>query len=559
MIELRDYQLAAVESLFTYWENNNGHPIVSAPMGAGKSIIIAAFIKEALRLYPETRIIVLSHVAKILTQDFHALHKLWPDAPMGMYSAGLNKRQMQAQILFGGIQSIFKKGYENRHTDIVIIDEAHLLSPNDETRYRTFLKALKDNNPYLKIAAFSGTPYRLDSGWLHKGENALFTDICYDINILDLIKQGYLVEPISKASEIKIDFSDLHTRGGEYIPAEMQATMDKESITKAAVKEIIEFGKDRKLWLIFSSGLSHSRHICEELTANGITCASIDGDTSEEDRTFLFKQAQDGKIKCLVNMNTLTTGVDIPEIDMVVLLRKTKSTSLYLQMIGRGLRLADGKQDCSVVDFCDNVTYHGCIDNVIIRDKTSEEGEAPAKECPKCHTIVSAGYKACPNCGFLFPPAEIKVQAKAKKAPLLTTQREDIIIDNSWLPVQSTSYSIHKKLGKPDTLKVIYKCGKNFIPEWVCFGHSGYPKDKAISWWKSRGGKLPVPITAQEALGRLEELSGVKCQGIKTKINGKYREITAHALINHPTVIKRDGGNISMTITQEDVTDAFSA
>lgn len=550
MIELRNYQSAAVESLFNYWETNTGNPLISAPMGSGKSIIIAAFIREALRLYPETRIIVLSHVAKILTQDFTALHKLWSEAPVGIYSAGLKKRQMQSQILFAGIQSIFKKGYENRHTDLVIIDEAHLLSPNDETRYRTFLKALKDNNPYLKCAGFSGTPYRIDSGWLHKGENALFTDICYDINILDLIKQGYLVEPISKASEIKIDLSKIHTRGGEFISSELQAAMDKESITKAAVREIIEFGKDRKLWVIFSSGLSHSKHICEELRSNGITCESIDGNTPEHERTLLFQKAQTENIKCLVNYGTMTTGVDIPEIDMIALLRKTKSTSLYLQMVGRGLRLSDGKKDCAILDFCGNCEYHGVIDNVIIRDKNSEEGEAPAKECPQCHSIIAAGYRICPDCGFLFPPPKIKVEAKAKKAPLLTTQVEKY---DEWTAVQNVAYSIHKKFGSPDSLKVTYNCDRHFINEWVGFEHPhDFVRKKASSWWLSRHGKHPIPGTAQEALDRIDEIGNVMCWRIKIIREGKYPEIKSHDLIRAQAPITKSTGNLGTTYIQQD-------
>lgn len=545
MFPLRDYQEQAIDSLFSYWENNRGNPIVNAPMGSGKSHIIAGFIHKALSLFPDTRIILLSHVAKILTQDFQKLYELWPDAPTGMYCAGLGKKQINAQVLFASIQSIYKKGYNNRKTDIAIIDEAHLLSPNDETRYRTFLKALKDLNPDLKVCGFSGTPYRLDSGWLHKGENALFTDICFDINILDLIKQGYLVEPISKAATTKIDLSKLRLRGGEYIPAEMQATIDKDEITKSAVREIVEFGRYRKLWIIFSSGLSHSEHICQELNQHNISCAAIDGDMSEMERESLFKKAANGELRCLVNYATLTTGVDLPAIDLVALLRKTKSTSLYQQMIGRGLRVAEDKKNCAVLDFCNNVTYHGCLDNVIIRDKTSAEGEMPAKECPKCHSVIAAGYKVCPDCGYTFPPPKPTFEGKAKKAPLLTSQ---IPVIPDWREVQMVNYFIHKKAGSSDSLKVMYKTDFGWATEWHSFGHnSSYAREKANSWWMARGGPKPYPATALEALNRISEIAAIKVTKIRVKKEGKYDRIINYQIVKASSNIISSAGNLGVS------------
>lgn len=528
----RDYQSYAVDSIFSYWENKAGNPIVLAPTGSGKSIMISMFIMRALKLFPDTRIIVASHVMEILTQDFEKLYKMWPEAPMGIYSAGLGKRQFDAQILFAGIQSIYKKGYESRRTDIVLLDECHLLSPNDETRYRRFIKALKDNNQYLKVCGFSATPYRLDSGWLHKGENPLFTDICCDINVLDLINEGYLVEPISKAAHVEVDLSGLHTRGGEYIPAEMEKALDKAAITKAAVKEIIEFGRDRKTWLIFSSGLSHSQHICEELRAYGVECAIISGDTPKAERTRLIEDAKNGSIKCLVNYAVLTTGVDIERIDLIALLRKTKSTSLYQQMIGRGLRIYNGKKNCAVLDFCQNAMYHGPIDNVIIRDKnTAEDGEAPSKMCPQCRTIVFAGCATCKECGYKFPPPKPAFEGKAKKAPLLTTQQEKISQEPVWLNVNSARYQIHKKAGKPDSLRVDYNCSPSHVSEWLPFAHGGYARDKAHSWWRERGGKLPAPQSAAEALNRIAEIGSVKTTAIKVKKEGKFDRIMGYKII----------------------------
>ena len=218
MFELRPYQREAIDSLYEYFSGNDGNPLIVLPTGTGKSVVIAAFLREAIEGWSDTRVLVLTHVKELIQQNFAALIRAWPTAPAGIYSAGLNKRDIGAQIVFGGIQSIHKRAYQVQRCDLVIIDEAHLLGRDDAGMYRSFLSGLKQINPYLKVIGTTATPYRMDSGLLTEGKGRLFTDVCYSAPILKMIQDEYLCPVIPKQTKTQLDVSGVGTRGGEFIP-----------------------------------------------------------------------------------------------------------------------------------------------------------------------------------------------------------------------------------------------------------------------------------------------------------------------------------------------------
>ncbi|MEM1346532.1 MAG: DEAD/DEAH box helicase family protein, partial [Pseudomonadota bacterium] len=135
MIELRNYQEEAIAALYRWFETETGNPLVVAPTGSGKSIILAEFTRRAVQEFPGTRVMVVTHVKELIAQHHAALLRLWPDAPAGIYSAGLGKRQAHAQILFAGVQSVARQVQRIGHVDLVIIDEAHLIPRARDTLY----------------------------------------------------------------------------------------------------------------------------------------------------------------------------------------------------------------------------------------------------------------------------------------------------------------------------------------------------------------------------------------------------------------------------------------
>lgn len=520
MLTLRPYQEAAIAAIYKYYSENTGNCCVVIPTAGGKSLVMAAFIEGVLKSWPDQRILIVTHVRELIAQNHAEMIGLWPEAPAGIYSAGLGKREAQARVLFAGIQSIHRRAQEVGHTDLVLIDEAHLIPGNSSTMYRRFLNGLMRINPALKVIGLTATPFRLDSGMLHEGKDALFTDIAYEAPVRDLIDAGYLSPLVSKQPATRLDVSKVGTRAGDFIQRDLAAAVDQEAITRAAVSEIIEHGRDRKSWLAFCSGVDHASHVAEEFGRQGIICRTIFGDTPKDERDAIIAAFKRGEIRALASMGVLTTGFNAPAVDLIALLRPTKSAGLYVQMVGRGTRLAPGKENCLVLDFAGNVRRHGPID--LVRPKRPGDaaaGEAPTKVCPECDSIIALSAAECPDCGHVFPAREVKIAPTAATLPVLSPKVQ-------WLPVHGVSYSRHDKRGGLPSLKVTYSCGLKSYSEWVCIQHQGYARRKAAEWWRKRAPGRPVPLTVDQAMEAAADLA--RPSAISVRPSGRYLEVSGY-------------------------------
>ncbi len=519
MLTLRPYQQAAIDAIYGYFAEKAAHPLVVIPTAGGKSLVMAAFIEGVLRAWPDQRILVVTHVRELIAQNFAELIGLWPEAPAGIYSAGLGRRDLGARILFAGIQSIHRRAYDVQQCDLVLIDEAHLIPGASETMYRRFIDTLARLNPQLKVIGFTATPYRLDSGMLHEGKGALFTDIAYEVSVRQLIDDGYLCPLVSKAAETRLDVSGVGSRGGEFIPGQLQAAVDLPEITEAAIDEVARLGADRRSWLAFCAGVEHANHVAEAIRARGFSAATIFGDTPKPERDRTIAAFKLGEIRALASMGVLTTGFNAPGVDLIAMLRPTKSTGLYVQMAGRGTRLAPGKADCLVLDFAGNVARHGPIDAVKPKRPGGGEGEAPVKVCPDCQSILATAVRVCPDCGHAFPPPKVQVEREASTLAILTTG------EPQWLSVDGVSYRAHEKPGGRTTLQVDYQCGLARHREWVCFEHTGYARQKAVAWWRQRAPGMPAPRTVTEALAWSRQIAAPS--EIAVRPSGRFTEIVS--------------------------------
>lgn len=493
-LELRDYQQAAIEGLYDYWAAKRGdNPIIVAPTGAGKSLIIAKLIEDALS-FPGTRILMLTHVAELLMQNAEELVGMLPGVDLGFYSASIGQKRLDRQVTFAGIQSIWQQA-ENMvpPPDLVLIDEAHLVPKNTTTRYGKFLDDLKQCNPAVKVVGLTATPYRLDSGYLHKGKGALFDGIAYDIPVGMLMDQGYLAPVVSKGAKAKIDLTNVGMRGGEFIEAQLATAASDPELVRATVEEIIRFGQDRRSWLVFASGVGHAEMIRAEMERNGIEAGVVTGADNKTDRAQTIADFKAFRLRCLINVNVLTTGFNHKATDLVAMVRATASAGLYVQMVGRGTRTADGKDDCLLLDFGGNVERHGFIDAVKVRGKTqsAKKGDAPTKECPECQTMVPIGLQYCP-CGYKFPDRELNHEDKAYSGAVLSSQ-----VVAEWVDVEGVTYDRHRKEGKPDSIRVTYRCGMRDLREWLCPDHGGYAASRYHARMKVLGADA---MTTEDAL-----------------------------------------------------------
>lgn len=524
MLELRNYQRAAVDGLYDYWRTETGSPLIVLPTGGGKSLVLATVCKELIEGWPDMRVLIVTHVRELILSNYQELLNIWPFAPAGIFSAGVGRRDAHAQIIFGGVQTIANKTKQIGHIDVVMVDEAHLMPRSSETQYGKLIDGLRAINPDLKLIGLTATPYRLGEGSLTDGEGALFDAIAYEKPIGEMIDEGYLCRPISKGMAASFDLSGVGKLGGDYKQNALQAAVDKDEVTSAVVDEIVAYGTlpdaPRKAWLAFCSGVDHAYHMRDEIRARGFSCETVTGDTPTGERDRILSEFKAGKIRALTNNSVLTTGTNLPIIDLVAFCRPTLSAGLYVQMAGRGLRLYRGKENCLFLDFAGVVRKHGPIDAVTPPTMRGGGGEAPIKVCPTCSSIVHASARVCQDCGYEFEFDEApKIAAQAEDVPMLSTDTA------STRQVTRRSFVYHEgKAGKTDSVKVVYMSGLTAISDWLGPAHDGFFKTKSDRFWVKHGGQRPCPKTVMEWLERQNEL--LPTDSIQVKPNGKYWQVT---------------------------------
>ena len=496
---LRPYQRDAVDAVYEFLRTRDDNPCVVIPTAGGKSPIAASICRDAVQLW-NGRVLILAHVKELLEQAAEKLRAVAPDLPIGIYSAGLKRRDLGYSVTIAGIQSVYQKACDVGAVDLVIVDECHFVPEDGEGMYRTFLADMKRINPQVRVIGLTATPFRMKTGMICGPDNIL-NAICYEIGVRELIVQGYLCPLRTKAGSQRPDYDQLHVRGGEYVADEVEDLMDKDNLVLSACREIIQYTQDRKSVLIFASGVRHGDHIARVLQEqHQVECGFVCGETLPFQRDEFINRFRRGDLKYLCNVNVLTTGFDAPNMDCVAIVRPTLSPGLYYQMVGRGFRLHPGKTDCLVLDFGGNVLRHGPVDAIRLADPESNgKGEAPAKECPQCHALIAAGYASCPECGYLFPPREReKHAATAGTEAILSGQ-----VTRTEYEVTDVFYSVHTKRDAtpdaPRTMRVDYRIAFNeYVSEWVCFEHQGFPRHKAEMWWQARSDE-PVPNSAEKA------------------------------------------------------------
>jgi DNA repair protein RadD len=476
-MKLRDYQQRSIDELYNWFNaGHKGNPCMVLPTGSGKSHIVAALCKDALQQWPETKVLMLTHVKELIAQNAEKMREHWQNAPLGIYSSSLRKKQLGEPITFAGIQSVRDKAHQLGHIDLVIIDECHLVSHKNEGGYRNLLSDLSVINPQLRVIGLTATPYRLNHG-LITDKPALFDDMLMPVTIEYLISKGFLCTLRSKVTKTKLDTSEVHKRGGEFIESELQAAVDTDDKNKDVVSEVIRLAGDRKAWLFFCSGIDHAEHVKDMLISKGITAECVTGKTPQAQRDRIIADYKSGKIKALTNANVLTTGFDYPDIDLIAMLRPTMSASLYVQMAGRGMRPKSHTDHCLVLDFAGVVETHGPITNVKPPNKKEEgKGEAPVKACDECAELVAISTKVCPACGYKFPePEEASLSLKLRN--------DDIMgIEGSEMEVTSWNWRKHtSKASGKEMLAVTYYGALSDIPvtEYLCITHEGYAGSKA--------------------------------------------------------------------------------
>ena len=532
-LTFRYYQREAIDSIYSYFQTNKGNPIVAMPTGTGKSVVIGGFAYEVLNAWPGQRLMMATHVKELVQQNANKLEEIWPKAPYGIYSAGLSQRDVSQPIIYGGIASMVKNPALFGHRDLLLVDECHLIGKNDAAMYNIFIQGLRNINPKLKVVGFTATGYRTGLGYLTNGD--LFTDFCYDITGLEafnkLIVEGYLALLVSPRTAIGIDRAGVHTASnGDYVQSEAEKAAMR--VTWDALNDAAKYKHNRHSWLVFAGGIEHAETIVQMLRQLGISACAVHGGNKQfpmsgKQRDQNLADFKAGKYQACVNYGVLTTGFDHPPVDLIIMLRLTKSTVLWVQMLGRGTRPFHGdnifppKQNCLVLDYARNIEKLGPVnDPVIPRPKGGGGGEAPVKTCEECGGYNHISARFCIQCGTEFEFAvKITRNAEASQEPV-----RDLTPIYERFYVTRVMYRRHKSKAGLDCLAAVYSVQGRLLPftEYISIESVGRARERAEQWWHTRTSE-PCPGTIDEALHMQSYLRTPTMLTVWTNI--KYPEI----------------------------------
>ena len=386
MYKLRPYQIESVEATLNHFRSERSPAVIVLPTGAGKSLVIAELARLA-----KGRVLVMAHVRELVEQN-HAKFLAF-DLEAGIYSAGLNRKEVDHKVIFGSIQSIARAGddfFEN--FSLVVIDECHRVSLDGETQYLQVIDQLQKRNPNLCILGLTATPYRMGLGWIYQyhnqkkiqrtDEGRFFKRCIYELSIRFMINNGFLTQPIKIDSPVACyDFTSLKLERGKFVHAQIEEVLkDQKRITPLIINNIIEMSQERAGVMIFTSSVNHAIEIMQCLPA--YISALVTGETPGQEREDIIAAFKNQKLKFLVNVSVLTTGFDAPHVDVIAILRPTESVSLYQQIVGRGLRLSPGKTDCLILDFTGQ--GHDLYSPLIEEDRPNSLAVSVEVICPQC-------------------------------------------------------------------------------------------------------------------------------------------------------------------------------
>ena len=533
----RPYQQEAHDAAWQYLSSQSGEPLIVLPTGAGKSLVIAMMVEQARKF--DARVIVLQHRKELIEQNAEKIQILLPEIRIGIYSAGLGSRDTEADVVCAGIQSVHSKAHEFGRRELILIDEVHLVSGNDDSMYGKFLADIRAINPRARMLGLTATPFRTGEGPIC-GRDKLFQRICYEAYTGDMIRQGWLCPITNKAADATVDTSKIKKRGSEFVSGDMAKAFDSGDKVSLACQEIVEKCHDRHSVLIFGAGVEHAEHVAETLrTLTGERVGIVTGESMPLERMTALTDFKAGELRWLVNCDVLTTGFDAPCIDAIAILRATMSPGLFAQIVGRGLRKHESVSNCLILDFGQNIARHGSIDDPDYgRAKpgggsgSGVEKNGRGKECLNCGIDVPAGDKECPECGFSFPdePKDRHDETADDTSTLTGTPDPEV-----W-EVIGCAWGVHvKKANDSRTLRVDYtvrlleaegNLAQKTISEWVCFEHSGFARTKAVKWWAARS-THDIPDTIDDAVSYLDRHVARMPSQITTQADSKFMRITS--------------------------------
>jgi len=347
------------------------------------------------------RVWILAHRVELLDQISRTLSSF--GVSHGMIAPGyIGDRRRPVQV--ASVFTLARRLDRYDAPDLIIVDEAHhAISTSTWGRVITAF-------PKAKLLGVTATPIRLSG----EGLGDLFECMVQGPTMRELIELGAL-SPYRLFAPAGVDLSGVHTRMGDFVRGEIEAAMDKPSVTGDAVSHYQKLAPGRRA-VAFCVSVEHAVHVAEQFRAAGIPAQAIDGAMDRSLRASVLSEFSAGRVQVLASCDLISEGFDVPAIEAAILLRPTQSLGLYLQQVGRALRTFPGKNEAVILDHAGNVKRHGLPDEErawsldgAAKKKGAQKSEVPVKTCGSCFATVHSAATHC-SCGFEFPVQKREVE-----------------------------------------------------------------------------------------------------------------------------------------------------
>lgn len=359
-LPLRDYQQECLDSVISEMKAGVNRQLISLPTGSGKTIIMAAIAKQLNK-----KALVIAHREELIQQAYDKFKLLWPDVDIGICMS--EKNEIERQVVIASIQSCSRPKrlakLKELGFELMLIDEAHH-SASDS--YQTIIKELGFTVGSNKLlVGVSATIKRSDN--LELGDT--FEKITFGRSISTMIKAGYLAPVVGRRILTNFSLKGVGIQNGDFAISDLAEAVNTPERNHFISSKFVEYARDRKA-IAFCCDVQHCKDLVEAFAARGIASSSVWGEMDPLKRKSTLEAFKNNQIQILTSCGILTEGYDEPSVNSIVMARPTRSTALYIQCVGRGLRLWPGKQNCLVLDFTD--TSHN-LDGVMSLSRTIPE------------------------------------------------------------------------------------------------------------------------------------------------------------------------------------------
>jgi DNA repair protein RadD len=397
-MKLRPYQQQAHDAAINWIKKCTDPCVLELPTGSGKSLIVAAIANTLHQVSNGKHILCLVPSKELLEQNAEKYRDTGNQC--SLFSASVGETCLKHPVVFGTPVSVKNKIHRfGSKFCAVVLDEAHRITPT----VKSIIESLIHHNPNLRVIGLSATPYRLGDGYIYrmdehgnahgedKAKNPYFNARVFTVYARDLIQQGYLTQPVIGAiNSGHYDTLDMQLNSmGKFAKADVdRAYHGQGRLTSAIVGDIVSQAVDRQGVMIFAATVQHAHEVMQSLPPS-LSCI-VTGETPKLEREQILRKFKSKQLKYLVNVSVLCVGFDAPHVDLIAILRATESVSLLQQIIGRGLRIDNNKDDCLILDYAENISRH-CPDGDLFNpeieaSKNYDSGEAIEAQCPECNS-----------------------------------------------------------------------------------------------------------------------------------------------------------------------------